>query len=65
MSAPVPIGQILILREEFQKVASNKNQPGGLVVRAGILIRLLDELTERREKESAERGEASAIAERE
>lgn len=55
---PVEIGQILILREEFRKVATNPKQPGGLVVRAEILVRLLDELTERREKEAAERGES-------
>jgi hypothetical protein len=51
---PVEIGQILILREEFRKVATNPKQPGGLVVRAEILVRLLDELIARREKEAAD-----------
>lgn len=59
---PVEIGQILILREEFRKVATNPKQPGGLVVRAEIIIRLFDELLERREKEAAKVGAQSPIA---
>lgn len=59
---PVDIGQILILREEFRKVASNRQQPGGAVVRAQILIRLLDELIERREKEAAKVDSQSPVA---
>lgn len=62
MRGPVEIGNILILREEFRKVASNPQQPGGAVVRAQILIRLLDEVLERREKESARVDSQSPLA---
>ena len=59
---PVEIGQILILREEFRKVATNSQQPGGAVVRAQIMIRVIDELISRREKEAAKVSGESPIA---
>jgi hypothetical protein len=52
MPERVAIGHILILREEFSKVATNPDQPRGLVARAELLVRLLDELLQRREEEA-------------
>ena len=51
--APVAVGQILVLRAEFEKVAADANEKAGVARRAALLVRVLDELIERREKEAA------------
>jgi hypothetical protein len=49
----VAIGHILILREEFSRVAASPEPSRGAIARAELLVRLLDELLQRREEEAA------------
>jgi hypothetical protein len=64
----VPIGQILILREEFDEIVESERVPArtphAVVVRAKLLVQLLDELIAFREEEAA-RKEQVARAEAE
>lgn len=45
----VPVGQILVMQEEFREVAAKPHQPQGLVRRAELMIQLLEEVLVRRE----------------
>ena len=47
----VSTGTILIMRDEFERVASDKNKLDAVRHRAQIMIQILDELLARREKE--------------
>lgn len=51
MPEQVPIGTILVLRSDFDRVANNQNKPTALRHRASLMVQLLDELITRREKE--------------
>jgi hypothetical protein len=52
----IPIGQILVMREEFATVAAKPNEPPAMKRRAQILKELLDELIHRREKDLGANG---------
>jgi|GEM_PF-7083666 len=51
MPEHIPIGQILILREEFDHVSKQTDASSSVRLRAARLVVLLDEIVERREKE--------------
>jgi hypothetical protein len=48
---PITIGQILVMRGGFEQVADDAEKSGATRRNARLLIQLLDELVERREKE--------------
>lgn len=48
---PISIGEILIMRAEFEHTSQNSKMAAGVIKRATILIQLLDELIECREAE--------------
>lgn len=50
---PIAIGTILVLREEFDRVTRDETRLAGVRHRAALLVQLLDELLNRREKEGA------------
>jgi hypothetical protein len=54
MPDPVSIGQMLILREEFEQVSRDPHKASGVRLRANLLMRLLDEVLMRRESAGAE-----------
>lgn len=49
----VPIGSILSLRAYFETVAMNENLFAAVQYRAAVMVLILDELIEFREKEGA------------
>ena len=53
---PVPVGEILARREEFEAVIYDPDAAVGVVKRARQMVFLLDELIDRREKERGARG---------
>ena len=59
----VPVGQILILREEFSEIVEAGRPmvlaPRAVTVRAGLMIQLLDELIAFREEEAARNEKAT------
>jgi hypothetical protein len=52
MPERVSIGQILLLRNAFERVAVNPDKRDVVRKHAGDLMQLLDEILERREKEA-------------
>jgi hypothetical protein len=51
MPEQIPVGQILILRDEFDHVSKQTDASSSIRLRAARMVALLDELIERREKE--------------
>jgi len=49
----VPVGSLLILREEFEAVTRDQNRAAGVRFRALLMQSILDELIEHREKEAS------------
>jgi hypothetical protein len=49
----VPVGSLLILREEFEAVTRDQNRAAGVRFRAMLMQSILDELIEHREKEAS------------
>lgn len=52
----VPIGHILILRDEFATISNKQHEAPAIRRRAQIVRELLDELIDRREKEVGANG---------
>jgi hypothetical protein len=46
----ISVGQVLVLREEFDCVAHEPNASFGATLRARLLVRLLDEVLDWRER---------------
>jgi hypothetical protein len=47
----IPIGQVLILRHDFERIKGSRHATPHLVRLLDVAIALIDELIERREKE--------------
>jgi hypothetical protein len=58
MPDPVSIGQMLILREEFEQVSRDPHNASGVRLRANLLLRILDEMLMWRESAGAEEDDA-------
>lgn len=53
MPEPVRVGDMLALREEFDRARNDQAITSGMRRRADIIVRAFDELLDRREKEAA------------
>lgn len=56
MSEPVTVGEMLIYREETDRTLRNVDLSSAARKRGEFMLRMIDELIERRQKESAARG---------
>jgi hypothetical protein len=57
---PISVGEILVMREEFDHTSRKPDMARGVVVRAEKLVRLLDEVLMWRESAGAETEDGNA-----